>query len=122
MTITDKPIDIEALRRFIAPAPSSPAPAPAVPAHIAAAAKELDGIREVSKTLKERERNLRTLLLDFLSTEGVDSVAGDGVSISKSSHMREGIDKDRMKTFYPRVLADVLTETPVTQVRVEVQG
>ena len=114
---------LEALQAFVygADAPAA-AEAPAIPDAIAAQARELDDIRVTLKVLKEREGVLRASLLDFLVTEGVDSVAENGVSISKSSHERTGINRDRMEALYPKVLADVETKTPVTQVRVNIKG
>lgn len=124
MTMTAFPANLEdfaaqvaALQRF-----AESADAPAIPDEVAAQARELDDLRSAIKVLQKREGTLRVALLDFLSTEGVDSVAEGGVSISRATHMRTGIDKARMEALYPKVLADCETATPVTQVRVKIKG
>ena len=116
MTITDNPIDMEALRAFIAAADK----APAVPDEILAQARELDDLRSALKTLDKRQKVLRASLLDFLSIEGVDSVTDGKVSIARSEHVRKGVDRKRMEALYPKVLADCATEISVEQVRVTV--
>jgi hypothetical protein len=116
MTVTDKPINIEMLRAFIAPE------APVIPDVIAAQARELDDIRSALKILEDRQSVIRASLLDHLATEGVDSVTDGTISISRATHQRTGIDKARMEALYPKVLADCATSTPVTQVRVKIKG
>lgn len=124
MTITDHGIDptiMEALQRFIAET-NQPVEAPAIPDAIAAQARELDDLRSAIKVMKEREETIRASLLDFLKTEGVDSVAEGGVAISQNTYERANIDRKRMEALYPKVLADCETKTPVTQVRVKIKG
>lgn len=116
MTTTDiDPALLEALQAFIAPAP-------AIPDTIAAQARELDDLRTAIKVMKEREETIRASLLDFLKTQGVDSVAEGGVAISQNTYERANIDRKRMEALYPKVLADCETKTPVTQVRVKIKG
>jgi hypothetical protein len=95
---------------------------PIIPDEVAAQARELDDLRAAIKVLDERQKVLRASLLDFLASEGIDSVTDGTVSVARSTHMRTGIDKARMEALYPKVLADCATETPVEQVRVKIKG
>lgn len=121
MTMTDDNKILEALQAFMAPAPA-PAAAPAIPDAIAAQARELDALRDVIKVMKDRESALRNSLLEFMNTEDVKSISDGVVAINISTQVRTGVDRKRLEALYPKVLADCATETPVTQVRVTVQG
>lgn len=92
-----------------------------VPDAIIANARELADLREAKKEIERRENLVRTPILLYLDFIGKDSVTADGVSISRHTHERKGVDRPRMERLYPKVLADVATSTPVTQVRVEVK-
>lgn len=93
-----------------------------VPDVILANARELADVRTAKKVLEAREEALRNVLLNYLNVVDKDSVSALGVSISRHTHDRKGVDRSRMERLYPKVLADVGTITPVTQVRVEVKG
>lgn len=98
------------------------AEAPAIPDVIAANARELDDLRTAKKVIEEREGVLRAALVEFLDSIGEDAVADGPVAISRSTHDRKGIDRDKMEALYPKVLAAVTTVTPVTQIRVKIKG
>ena len=116
MAITDKPVDLtELLKGFTAPDT-----APVIPDEVAAQARELDQIRKAVKILKKREDVLRPLMHDFLDSIGQESVAENGVSISRSEHERTGVDIELLKTRYRKVHAAVETRTPVKNIRVDV--
>lgn len=94
----------------------------ALPEAIAANARELDDLRSALKALKEREEVLRAAVLDFLVSIDQDAATDGVVSVSRSTHDRKGVDRARLEALYPRVLADVETSTPVTQIRVKIKG
>lgn len=96
--------------------------APALPDAIVANARELDDLRTAKKVLEEREGVLRAAVLDFLVTAGVDAATDGTVSVSRSTHDRNGIDRAKMEALYPKVLAAVTTTTEVTQIRVKIKG
>jgi hypothetical protein len=93
-----------------------------IPDTIAANARELDDLRTAIKALKEREEALRAGLLSYLDSVGEDAVTDGPVAISRSTHDRQNIDRAKMEALYPKILADVTTTTPVTQVRVKIKG
>src|SRR3989304_1823447 len=93
-----------------------------LPDAIVANARELDDLRSAKKVLEEREAVLRAAVLDFLTTEGVDSAPDGTVSVSRATHDRKGIDRAKMEALYPKVLAAVETTIPVTQLRGKIKG
>lgn len=96
--------------------------APSIPDSIIANARELDDLRSAAKVIKEREAALRAGILDYLDSQATDAVTDGTVTISKSSHERKGIDRDKMEALYPKVLEAVTTTTDVVQVRVKIKG
>lgn len=93
-----------------------------LPAELVANARELDDLRGAMKALKEREDVLRASILDFLQTQDVDSATDGKVTVSRSSHERQGIDRTKLEALFPDVLAQVSTKTKVEQVRVKIKG
>lgn len=108
----------QAIQRAQAPATSTGV---VLPAALAANGRELADVRAAMKVLEDREKNLKTVVRDFLEANDVDSATDGKVTVFRSEHERTGVDRKRLEALYPRVLADVATTTPVVQIRAEVK-
>lgn len=89
---------------------------------VAASARELSDIRDAMKVMEKREKELREVMLEHLRSIGQDADTDGTVSISRHDSERTGINMDKMRALYPKVLADVESKTPVVQVRVKIRG
>ncbi len=92
------------------------------PDSILASARELDDVRATLKVLEQREKTLRTVLLNYLDVIEQDAVSEEGVAFFRKTHARTGVNTERLKSLFPAAFAATKTTTPVTQIRVEVQG
>lgn len=75
--------------------------------------EELRSIRDFTKTLKAREKEIRSLLLKALDDRSLGITASGKYLIEVQRYTRTGLDPDRLQALYEEAWEDCQTETEV---------
>jgi predicted phage-related endonuclease len=79
--------------------------------------EELRSVREFIKTLKTREKEIRSILLKDLKEASVGMTASGKFLVEIQRHTRTGLDADRLQALYEEAWEDCQTETEVEVLR-----
>jgi predicted phage-related endonuclease len=79
--------------------------------------EELRSTREFIKSLKAREKEIRSILLKELRDSSLGVTASGKYVIEVERHTRTGLDADRLQALYEEAWEDCQTETEVEVLR-----